>query len=266
MRGAQPSFGQWIMALAEMFSLQSLLSSSEKQKLLPAKTGSFSDASSPRPCLPSWWSYPTHPSHFSVHFSLALPQLLRTWAWSWDLPTYKNKNDRSDGSALFLSIPLSFLLVFIRSSDHAWSDAFDSGVPHQGERQHLEWSWRKLAGCYCLKHVWVNGGLWNITSGWNLCLPSYLGPSFCTWDQGMWRKANQSQSEKCHVCIENLDVMVGCLSMSPWAETHKLPLFSISNFLSLFFTSSLSLTWHGLHKYHISSTSITRVSTLHVSP
>lgn len=39
---AQPSFGQWIMALAKIFSLQSLLTSLEEWKLLPAKIGSSS--------------------------------------------------------------------------------------------------------------------------------------------------------------------------------------------------------------------------------
>ena len=38
--GAQPSFGQWIMALAKMFSLQSLLTSLEEWKLLPTKIAS----------------------------------------------------------------------------------------------------------------------------------------------------------------------------------------------------------------------------------
>lgn len=36
-RGAQPSFGQWIMVSAKMFSLQYLLTSLEEWKLLPEK-------------------------------------------------------------------------------------------------------------------------------------------------------------------------------------------------------------------------------------
>lgn len=51
--GAQPSFGQWIMALAKMFSLQSPLTSLEEWKLLPAKIGSFSAPSASMALPPS---------------------------------------------------------------------------------------------------------------------------------------------------------------------------------------------------------------------
>lgn len=89
--GAQPSFGQWIMALAKMFSLKYLLTSLEEWKLLPAKTGSFSASSSSVACLTPRWSYSVHLLYFFVHLLLShfpIP-IIGHMILIWALPMYE---------------------------------------------------------------------------------------------------------------------------------------------------------------------------------
>lgn len=158
--GAQPSFGQWIMALAKMFSLQSLLTSLEEWKLLPAKIGSFS-ASSASMALPHslvvWFCILPLLLFFPSH---CLSQSLDTWTQSEALLYTRTGIMEMILWPHFLS-PCYFSYCTFFSSDHTWSDTFNPGASWQGEHQLPEWSRRKsdcgqIPRHWFWRHVWVN--------------------------------------------------------------------------------------------------------------
>lgn len=114
-RGAQPSFGQWIMALAKMFSLRSLVTSLEEWDLLPIKIGSFSASSSsmaPPPsmvvslCTPPLCLCPPSP------WATALSHSLGTWAWSEAHPCTRTRMIEVIAQLLPTLISLLFLTPY----------------------------------------------------------------------------------------------------------------------------------------------------------